>query len=424
MSFLAGIAFRLFGVHEWIGRGKTVLFFAAFTAVFFLLVRRISGENSSDLAPFFYSFARVESMASRCFMPDVPSLSLAIIGLYCFLRWIADRQWRFFLASAIAISLSILIKAPSIVIGAPLLYMVVAAVYDRRRSLEGKVCDGHRPPLQALALFAAITLVPSAIWYWHAHQIAAQFYPYHFFGEDGIRIESISWYLRVAQMVITNLTPLLCVLGLIGLCVAPREKFGRVFHWWFVAMILFILIAGYGNRHPWYQLPLVPIVSAIAGAGYAAIALKISNPAAKIALSILAAGGFLLLAFVNVRAVYQPAAAQFRGAGLELKKITSPGSLVVAADNGNPTIFYYAERKGWHCPQKDGIWQGSPRDSEQAIIDLEQLRKRGAGYFVLLADTMWWLDYYPEFGRRLAIRADIIAMTDEFKIYKLHPANP
>jgi hypothetical protein len=225
-------------------------------------------------------------------------------------------------------------------------------------------------------------------------------------------------------MVITNLTPLLCVLGLIGLCVAPREKFGRLFHWWFAAMILFILIAGYGNRHPWYQLPLVPIVSAIAGARCAAIALKIFNRAAKMALSILVAGGFLLLAFVNGRSVYQPAAAQFRSAGLELKKITSPGSLTIAADNGNPTIFYYAERKGWHCPEKDGIWQGNPRDGDQAIVDLEQLRKRGAGYFVLLADTMWWLDYYPAFGQHLATSADIIAMTDEFKIYKLHPAEP
>ena len=57
---------------------------------------------------------------------------------------------------------------------------------------------------------------------------------------------------------------------------------------------------------------------------------------------------FLILAFVYVRPFYQLSAAQLRDAGLELKKVTPPDALIVAADMGDPTIFYYAERKGWH----------------------------------------------------------------------------
>ena len=34
-------------------------------------------------------------------------------------------------------------------------------------------------------------------------------------------------------------------------------------------MIVFVIVVGYGNRHLWYQLPLVPIAAAFAGAGCA-----------------------------------------------------------------------------------------------------------------------------------------------------------
>ena len=73
---------------------------------------------------------------------------------------------------------------------------------------------------------------------------------------------------------------------------------------------------------------------------------------------------FLILAFFHVRPFYESSAAQLRDAGLELKKVTPPDALIVSADMGDPTIFYYAERKGWHFPENDGIYNGTPDDSE------------------------------------------------------------
>jgi hypothetical protein len=49
-------------------------------------------------------------------------------------------------------------------------------------------------------------------------------------------------------------------------------------------------------------------------------------------LSILLVGSFVILAFCYVRPFYQLSAAQLRDAGLELKKLTPPGALIVAAD--------------------------------------------------------------------------------------------
>ncbi|PYK30519.1 MAG: hypothetical protein DME57_06655 [Verrucomicrobia bacterium] len=112
-----------------------------------------------------------------------------------------------------------------------------------------------------------------------------------------------------------------------------------------------------------------------------------------------------------------------RDAGLILKRIAPSKALVIAADNGDPTIFYYAERKGWHFTEEDGIFYGEPRDSAQAIVDLERLRKRGANFLVFSSDTSWWLDYYQELGNYVSNNSRLVEETREFKIYQFNPVS-
>ena len=412
LPFLAALCYKFAGVHEWIGRSQGVIFFAFSLPFFFLLVREIFGGTAAIWATVFYSFAPLNVFAGRSFMPDVPSLSLALIGLYFFLRWIDNETPMLFLGAAVTISLALLIKLPTAVIGAPLLYLV---------SQKWRWNFLRRP---ALWLFAVVTILPSVAWYWHAHQIAENFYPNHLFGAGGIGIENFSWYWNITRRVATSsLTPVLSVMAIIGLFPAvagPRGRYAALFHWWLAGMILFIVVVGYGNRHPWYQLPLVPVAAAFAGAACAFIGSKISSSrVAMMTWSILLASSFAILAYFYVRPLYRSSAAQLRDAGLEFRKSTAPDSLIIAADNGDPTIFYYAERKGWHFLEQDAIYDGNPNDSREAIVDLERLRGRGATHVVFTASTFWWLEYYPEFAQRLAENATLMETTSEFRIYKL-----
>ncbi len=429
LPFLAAICYKVAGIHEWIGRSQAVIFFAVSLPFFFLLVREVFDNTAAAWATFFFSFAPLNVFAGRSFMPDVPSLSLAIIGLYFFLRWIRDREWAPLLVAAIVISLSILIKATSIIVAAPLLYLAVAGIGDPGRREIKLVTIRHRRSRLQLLLFAALAVLPSVAWYWHAYQIAQRFYPYHFFGAGGIRIENFSWYWAIARETVrSSLTPILAILALVGLFVAPRlrcnagrprSKYSALFHWWLVAMVLFVIIAGYGNRHRWYQLLFVPITAALAGAACAFLGSKISSRVVAITLSILVASSFGILSFLCVRPLYESSAAQLRDAGLELDKITAPDALIVAADTGDPTIFYYARRKGWHFLEKDGIYAGNPSDNHEANTNLEELRRRGATHVALTTNTFWWLDYYPEFAQHLSDSAVLMETTPEFKIYKL-----
>jgi 4-amino-4-deoxy-L-arabinose transferase and related glycosyltransferases of PMT family len=423
LPFLAALSYKISGIHEWIGRLQTIVLFALSLPFFFLLVRKIFGEIAALWSLGFYGFAPLGIMASRCFMPDVPSLTLSIIGLYFFERWIEsepERQPKLtssFVWSALFIALSILIKATSVLIGVPL----ACLAFQRFKWRALREID--------LWIFAAIALLPSAIWYGHAYQIAQQFYPHHFFGAGGVKIMSLAWYWGVAKQIPTStLTPVLFLMGAAGLFVARMSSKARPFYCWLAAMLVFMVIVGYGNRHPWYQLSLVPIFAAFAGAACAHVmSLSIFADARSHAALFMRAGfaialiAFAAFALRYAQWFYEPTAAPMRDAGLILKKISMPVSLIVAADNGDPTIFYYAERRGWHFLETGGIYNGEPINSAQAITNLEALRKRGANFLVFTSNTSWWLDYHAELGHYIASNSTPVEATPEFKIYKLQP---
>src|SRR6266404_1886463 len=124
LPLIAAVCYKFAGVHEWIGRIQAVILFAVSLPFFFLLVRGIFGSTAAVWATFFYCFTPLNVFAGRSFMPDLPSLSLAIIGLYFFLRWVDNSKLALFLLAAIATSVALLIKLPTAVIGAPVLFLV------------------------------------------------------------------------------------------------------------------------------------------------------------------------------------------------------------------------------------------------------------------------------------------------------------
>src|SRR5215469_6151741 len=81
LPFIAALCYKVTAVHEWVCRIQAVIFFAVSLPYFFLLIREIFGRPAAVWATFFYSFAPVSVFAGRSFMPDVPSLSLTIVGL-------------------------------------------------------------------------------------------------------------------------------------------------------------------------------------------------------------------------------------------------------------------------------------------------------------------------------------------------------
>jgi 4-amino-4-deoxy-L-arabinose transferase-like glycosyltransferase len=401
LPFVAALCYKALGVHEWIGRIQAVVFFALGALFLFRLAEQVFGRRVALWTVFFYSFAPLSVATSRAFMPDMPSLALALGGIFFYAQWLDSDRGRQFSIAAMLIAAALLVKITTAMVAAPLLYLTWQR-FGWRLFRDTRVW-----------LFAAIALLPSCLWYWHAHEIAQRFYPHHFFGAGGLAIENASWYWRIAkQTAASTLTPVLTVLALFGAFVAPGGNSRRLFHWWAAAMFVFVVVIGWGNRHQWYQLPFVPIAALFAGCACERIARR------RI-IAVLLAIAFLANAVYATRPFFAPAAAPLRELGLALKQIAPPNALIIAADDGDPTIFYYAQRKGWHFLENGGVFYGNPLDDAQLITDYDKLRARGASYVVFTFGTRWWLEYYGEFARHLSTTADLIRDRPDFVIYAI-----
>lgn len=411
LPFAAALCYKIAGLHEWIGRSQSLAFFVLSLPFFFALVCRVFNEESAMWALLFYSFTPLSVMLSRCFMPDIPSLSLSIVGLYLFSRWVEAEKWLLFWLSAVTLSLAILIKLPSAIIGAPL--ACVALERFGSRAL-------WRPSMWS---FGILVLVPSAAWYFHAADVAQRFYPHHFFGAGGVRLMGLGWYWKIAiRMITSDVTVMPLLLAAAGLFVTRRQVGARSFllHWWLAAMLLFVVVVGYGNRHSWYQLPLIPVIAAFAGCAMSFFRRNLGKwPVISSGLILIVVLVFGAQAYRATVELMRPAAADLRTLGLALNELTPSGSFVITADYGDPTALYYAERKGWHFTEKDAIYNGHPSSSAAAIADLEHLRKQGATHIAFYSGTMWWLDYYDEFTRHLLETSDHVERTSAYQIFQL-----
>jgi len=82
------------------------------------------------------------------------------------------------------------------------------------------------------------------------------------------------------------------------------------------------------------------------------------------------------------------------------------GAAVLVISRGDRELVRLEEREARHFPQgADGGYLGHhPRDSEDAIARLEDLRERGAEYLVLPSTAYWWLEHYTSFAEHLRSR--------------------
>jgi hypothetical protein len=88
-----------------------------------------------------------------------------------------------------------------------------------------------------------------------------------------------------------------------------------------------------------------------------------------------------------------------------------PGASVLVLSKGDAALVEIPGLAAAHFPQDaSGEYAGHhPRDSEDAIAQLERLRRGGAEFLLVPATAQWWLDYYDGFAEHLANVGDPVA---------------
>ncbi len=410
VTFLTALLYKVFGVHEWVGRLVTVSFSMAGMWLLFLLMRAVLGYRAAAFGLLWYAFAPTSVYFSRVLMSEPLMLFFVIATVYSFymyVRTLAPRYWATSLVSAMG---AFLVKLPTVHITIPLLYLA-----HRRYGWS----LFRRMELWALALLA---LAPAAAYYWHAH---AHIGPYYF--TVGVGFGGKMWFspkhfltpatyaLMTERLVVQHLTAVGLVMLLLGIFYQRKRHKLNLFHWWLAAVLLYFVVVSGGNlRQSYYQLPLLPAAAGLIGIGWGWLARsRRIAPGGKSALVV----AFLVLCVWGARPMYKEFSDILKAAqvldGLDPQKqpviIMPPGY----------GVLYYFNRPGWVGREDMGkppSWVKNPADIPGPLYIEDRIRRgaRWAVYFKGAGQSA-----RPDIERYLREHFAVVHETPGFVIFDL-----
>jgi GT2 family glycosyltransferase len=105
-----------------------------------------------------------------------------------------------------------------------------------------------------------------------------------------------------------------------------------------------------------------------------------------------------------------------------IRRAIPEGARVLVVSKGDDDLVALDGRLGAHFPQTEGgVYAGHhPKDSDEAIAELERERTGGAQYLVIPRTSLWWLDHYAGFRQYLGTSCrEVVRRDDVCVIYAL-----
>ena len=378
--FAVAILYKLFGIHESLGRLVSIIAFCGGAFFLYKLTRKYAGSTTGLITLLFYTFNPYIFFYSRSFQPESTMLFFSITMLYFFSEWI-DREgwWRFALMTFCA-TFAFLTKIPTICLGLPLLYLCLKK-YKLNILTQWK-----------LWLFAILSLTITLLWYKHANYLKSI---------DNLSVNSLSfsYYMKYSVYFLTNLhfyekvfyaevfeKDLIYIGGVffvLGIIFTLKKKEFRYIHYWLLAIIIYFFIAAKEVEwHTYYTMPI--IVPASIFVGYA-----ISNSLKLItaynitgirkivlqSLFVIMVVALPLISYHKITGRYKAKRVEkdypVQIAGKIVDETARENDLVIGCIWGGPELLYYCNRRGWTM------------DANTCSIErIEGLKQEGADYFV------------------------------------------
>jgi 4-amino-4-deoxy-L-arabinose transferase-like glycosyltransferase len=425
-TFMVAVLYRVFGVHESLGRILNLFFYAGTALLLYRLARDVYGRRTALFAVGFYAFLPLSYSVSHNFQPDTFMVLCTLAGIYYFFRWTEDMQWKWLAISFAGLAIAVLIKPFCLYAGVPLIYLC-------HRKFAWRFLA--KPVLWAYAL---LIVLPMVAWYIHAYHLWTIYG--NTFGIFGGRVKGVYLGGDVATVgtLLHNLgwrlvweiaTPVGLLLLLAGLFVRPPSG-NYVFHWWALGFLATIPAIPSGHSgHNYYQLPLVLIVAPAMAYGLVrlidrgTLSWRMAGAVCGLFLAFCAWGIWPMIA--SSVELKQRIAFGKRVAALVPEDAlivfsyplpytpswyshrTPDGDLI----GGDPTDFYDSHRKGWSLFG----WQTSPEM-------LQKLTKYHAQYFATFYPKYVYAQS-PQLKTFLETNATPIEVKGRWIIYRLSQPN-
>lgn len=385
--FLVALLYRVFGEQLWLGRLVSLLFSVPTFAVFYLLARRILTPLAATVALFLFVISPLDLRYSATFMPEAAMLFFYVVALYLFYRYYeTSSRWLLALA-ALSTALGILIKPTAGVV-----FLVFLILMFDKHGVRGLI-------RREVWLTGLVSLVPSALWYWHAHELYLTYgNTFGVIGGGDTKFGNLSYWLSPAFYLATARLEVKWVfdgVGLvffvIGLIAALRHRRYILITAGVLTTGLYYLAIAHAADKPFavhYHLVALPFAALAMGLGISTLTsyARMTGP--------LTAGAAVLLFLTVAWSAYiygdlvrfgeNGWARQEINCAAQVQSVVPDNSLLIISspveseyadrprNYQDPTIFFYSHRYGWSLPAD---WHTPDK--------VEAYHQAGAAYFVI-----------------------------------------
>ena len=385
-QLIVGAGWKLFGEHDTIGRVISLLFSLFLIVFLYKLVKLLLNSRIAYLSVFAFALCPLCIYLSRVFMINMTSLSLSIIALYYWIRWLQTKKWILLLFCSSSLILATLINLPIVV---PLIFVFpYLAIKSWNNKLSFYI---------SLILFISALAFSVLVWNLHLARVNEAFYPdwnaevlrKHFFGVGISRFDLFNW-LKICLRLFVFVTGIHgIILGVFGVKVTVSKKFpitGLLLAWALGSVLYYYLFFNAILYHNYYALPVTPLICIFIGIGADYIIQRIQKSHSVVLKKIVVPLFIItLICWIVIPIIHSTSEDKIAyEAGLSLQNATKKNDLVltavfhsrVATPKIYPTILYFAKRKGWNIAT---IW--NPQDFDTLMIS--KYKKKGAKYLVV-----------------------------------------
>ena len=359
--YLLGQIYKLFGIHEWLGRSLSALL----SALTILIVIRI-GEQLLDPVSgwwggLFFAVLPLSIYYGRTLQAEALLMFLAALSLERHLAWKQQQNPWALSISWLTFCLACLIKVlPMVWLGLPLLALQLhpqplgagLSINQLNRNLR-KLGRSPGP-----WIYLGATLLFGVLWYFHAYQLGQNSgLSFGFWGPSSDRsslrliLDLQLWLDLLLRISVRGLAVIGLPLLLLGLWKSRQQAGGQILGAGLVGLLICTAFALRASSiHEYYQLPLLLFFCPLMGKGWAVLtslaSQKGKNAWLNSSLSLLM---IISLMIINIDywAVERRQAEIWMPLAQSIRQEVPAKSRIVSVTNGDPTLLNLARRQGW-----------------------------------------------------------------------------
>ena len=261
------LLYKIFGVHEAIGRLLSLVFSLITLALFFRLALYVTSITEAVFACLFFTLAPLSVEISTALQPEALMMMCYVWAAYAFLRWIKEQSLGYFVSAIIGTALAILAKPSAAHIGIFFALLLLSAK-GKRAFLE-----------PSTYVFVFFSLTPALLWTVHAHKFWLTYgnslgisNEYHWIGADFFsNFKFIKNIFLVESKNVWTATGI--PIALFGLISSRNRETKTYCIYWYIAIFIYYIVACRTTGDEWanyYHVISIPAFSLLFGLGVGA----------------------------------------------------------------------------------------------------------------------------------------------------------